>query len=74
VSTYTELNYEQAHAFVQSNKHKGFYWDGWDIVKFTVSPNGYTQKNGMFRNNNWGFAVKIRLQDSGTWSVLSKYV
>ena len=74
VSTHTELNYDQAHTFVSENSSKGFFWDGWDIVKFTVNPNGYTQKNGMFKNGTWGFAVKLKVQDSGTWRVLTKYV
>ena len=71
---YAELNYSEAHDFVSRNGSLGFYWDGWDIIKWTANPNGYTQKNGMFRNNEWGFFVKIPCTDQGTWKVLSKYV
>jgi hypothetical protein len=74
MATYAELDYDQAHAFVDNNKSLGFYWDGWDIVKWTPSPNGFSQKNGMFRNNQWGFFVNIPCTDLGTWKVLSKYV
>ena len=74
MSTYTELNYEQAHDFVNKNVNKGFYWNGWDIVKFTENPNGFSQKNGMYRNDRWGFRVIIPCSDNGTWKVLSKYV
>ena len=74
MSTYAELNYEQAHNFVSSNESKGFYWNGWDMVKWTPNANGFTQKNGMYRNEQWGFSVTIPLTDNGTWKVLSKYV
>lgn len=74
MSTYTELNYDQAHDFVARNKSKGFYWNGWDIMKWTPGPNGYMQKNGEFRNGTWGFTVKIPLAGNGVWKVLTKYV
>ena len=74
MSNYTELDYEQAHNFVNDNADKGFYWNGWNIVKWTPNPNGYTQKNGMFRNGRWGFFVTIPCSDNGSWKVLSKYV
>lgn len=69
-----ELNYKQAHEFVSKNKNLGFFWDGWDIVKFTPNDNGFMQKNGMFRNGKWGHSIRISLKDSGTWAVLEKYV
>jgi hypothetical protein len=69
-----ELDYNSAHAFVEKNQRFGFYWNGWDIVKWTENENGFTQKNGMFRNNKWGHFIKIKLQDNGTWAVLKKYV
>jgi hypothetical protein len=69
-----ELNYETAHNFVQKNQRFGFFWDGWDIVKWTENENGFTQKNGMFRNGKWGHSIKIRMQNNGTWAVLKRYV
>lgn len=69
-----ELNYEKAHLFVQKNAKIGFFWDGWDIVKWTENENGFTQKNGMFHNNKWGHSMKIKMTDSGTWKVLKRYV
>jgi hypothetical protein len=74
MANYAELDYNQAHSFVDKNKSLGFYWNGWDIVKWTPSPNGFSQKNGMFRNGQWGFSVNIPCTDSGTWKVLEKYV
>ena len=74
MASYADLNYVEAHDFVEKNESLGFYWDGWDMVKWTPNPNGYSQKNGMYRNSQWGFAVKIPCTDQGTWKVLSKYV
>jgi hypothetical protein len=74
MASYADLNYAEAHNFVEKNESLGFYWDGWDMVKWTPNPNGYSQKNGMYRNRQWGFAVKIPCTDQGTWKVLSKYV
>lgn len=74
MATYAELDYSQAHAFVDKNARLGFFWDGWDIVKWTPSPNGYSRENGMYRNGKWGIFVKIPCTDAGTWKVLEKYV
>jgi hypothetical protein len=73
-SNKVNLNYEQAHKFVEKNKALGFFWDGWDIVKWTKNENGFTQKNGLYRNGSWGHSIKVPLNDNGTWSVLEKYV
>lgn len=69
-----ELDYGKAHDFVTKNTSIGFFWNGWDIFKWTENENGYMQKNGMFRNNKWGHAIKIPMTDNGTWKVLKKYV
>jgi hypothetical protein len=69
-----ELSYKQAHDFVQLNKKAGFYWEGYTIVKWSPGHNGYTQTNGMFKNNKWGYANKYPLTSKGTWLIPSKYV
>lgn len=70
----SELNYDQAHDFVEKNKSKGFFWDGYTIVKWSPGHNGFTQTNGMFRNDKWGYANKFYMTENGTWRVPSKYV
>lgn len=67
------LSYEQAHKFVEKNKHVGFYWDGYAIMKWTPGHNGYVQKNGMFRNNQWGYAQKYNVNSYGIWEISDKY-
>lgn len=69
-----ELTYDQAHKFVELNKKSGFYWDGYTIVKWSPGYNGYAQKNGMFKNNKWGYANNYPITDRGTWLIPSKYV
>lgn len=68
-----ELNYDQAHDFVEKNKKNGFYWDGWTIVKWTPNPAGYSQTNGMFRKGRWGYAYRYFLTKKGTWKISGKY-
>jgi hypothetical protein len=71
------LDYEQAHKLVEKNKKSGFFWDGYVLVKWTPTPDGYMQKNGMFRNNKWGFASRYQVTTKGTWEIsdkLSKFI
>ena len=69
-----ELNYQQAHEFVNKNKRNGFFWDGWTIVKWIPGHNGYLQTNGMYRKGKWGFAFRYKLNSKGTWVIPTKYV
>ena len=73
MSNIVELNYAQAHEFVEKNKNKGFYWDGYTIVKFSPSKNGFTSKDGLYRNGQWGYSVRYNLKDNGTWEISDKY-
>ena len=67
------LDYEQAHKFVEKNKQNGFFWDGYTIVKWTPGSNGYMQKNGMFRENKWGYSSRYNVTSSGMWELSDKY-
>jgi len=69
-----ELNYNQAHKFVENNKKTGFFWNGYTIVKWTPGHNGWRDPNGMFKNNKWGYVNNYKLTDQGTWWIPSKYV
>lgn len=66
-----ELNYKQVHEFVGKNSHKGYFWDGWTVVRWIPNPNGFSMKNGMFRNGQWGISFKSEMNNNGTWSVKS---
>lgn len=66
-----ELNYKEAHKFVADNTRKGYFWDGWDIVRWIPNENGYTMKNGVFRNEKWGIEFRSKVTQQGTWKVKS---
>jgi hypothetical protein len=67
------LDYDKAHDFVSKNKKNGFFWDGYTIVKWTPGSNGYMQKNGMYLNNQWGYASRYEVNYSGKWELSDKY-
>jgi hypothetical protein len=67
------LDYNQAHNFVEKNKKQGFYWDGYSIMKWTPGHNGYMQKNGMYRNNQWGYSLRYEVNTLGMWEISDKY-
>lgn len=69
-----ELDYDSANKFVDKNKSKGFFWDGYTLIKWTPGHNGYMEKNGMYRNGQWGYATKFRMTNQGTWKLSDKYV
>ena len=66
---YLELNHDEAHEYVSTMSHRGFYWDGWDIVRWVPNHNGYSSKNGMFKNDRWGVTFRSKVSPSGTWRV-----
>lgn len=68
-----QLNYEQANSFVEKNKKEGFFWDGWTIVKWSPSNNGFMQKNGMYRENKWGYSNRYDFNSQGIWELNEKY-
>lgn len=68
-----QLNYEQANSFVEKNKKDGFFWDGWAIVKWSPSNNGFMQKNGMYRDGKWGYANRYDFNSQGIWELNEKY-
>lgn len=68
------LDYEAAHKFVEKNKQNNVFWDGYTIVQWFPSNNGYMQENGLFRNNKWGYSNRYELTSKGTWEISDKYV
>jgi hypothetical protein len=69
-----KFSYEQIHAFVEKNKSNGFFWDGYDVIKWSPGHNGFVKENGMYRNGKWGYSHRFTLNDDGTWSLPNKYV
>lgn len=66
-----ELNYQEAHDFVSKNTKRGYFWDGWDIVRWVPNNLGYSMPNGSFKNGEWGLEFRSKVSDNGTWMVKS---
>lgn len=66
---YTEFDYDKAHEYVSSMSHRGYYWDGWDIVRWVPNPSGYSTKAGIFKNGRWGMEFRAKVSNSGTWKL-----
>jgi len=57
-----------------SNKNIDTYWDNYTFIIWKKDQGGYSNTNGVFRNNNWGIANKIPISIKGTWILPLKYV
>lgn len=69
------LDYTQAHAFVEKQSRRSdVRWDGWDIVFWRANPNGYSMRNGAYRNGRWGVQTRIKPNSRGVWLVSEKNV
>ena len=66
-----QLNYSEAHKFVRAQRRKGvdIRWDGWDILIFKPTHNGYTSRHGAFRNRRWGIESRVSVDNEGLWNV-----
>lgn len=63
------LNLTAAERFVDSYRanHQDFFWDGWTLVKFKMTPAGATHRRGLFRNGSWGIADRIEADRTGVF-------
>ncbi len=57
-----------------SGKSAEAYWDNYDFIIWHKDSNGYLNTNGVFRNNSWGIAKNISVNDQGVWVLPIKYV
>jgi hypothetical protein len=57
-----------------SNKSIETYWDNYNFIIWKKDIGGYSNTNGVFRNDNWGIASIIPVSKEGTWVLPPKYV
>lgn len=57
-----------------SNKNVDTYWDNYNFIIWEKNQGGYSDTKGVFRNNSWGIANTIRINQNGTWILPLKYV
>ena len=50
------------------------YWENYDLIIWRKDPSGYTNIKGLFRNDSWGTAEKISVNNCGVWELPNKYV
>lgn len=67
----TELGVE---VFIKKAKNIVSYWDNYDLIIWKQDTNGYTSIKGIFKNNTWGTAEKISVNNQGIWKLPTKYV
>ena len=57
-----------------NNKSQESFWDNYNLIIWKQNPGGYTNINGMYRNNSWGMAHKVAINEKGIWTLSKKYV
>jgi hypothetical protein len=57
-----------------NNSQQESFWDNYNLVIWKKNSGGYTDIKGMFRNNTWGMADKVSVNDKGVWALSKKYV
>ena len=67
----TELGVE---VFIKKAKNIVPYWDNYDLIIWKKDISGYTSIKGIFKNNTWGTAEKISVNNQGIWKIPTKYV
>lgn len=50
------------------------FWHNYDLVIWKKDPSGFTNVSGMFRNEAWGVAERIPVDNQGIWKLNKKYV
>ena len=69
------LTHRGVEVFINRSKTKTqeAFWNNYDLIIWKKNSSGYTDKNGMFRNE-WGLAEKISVNEQGIWKLPKKYV
>lgn len=50
------------------------FWDNYDLIIWKKNHIGYTNTNGMFKNNAWGITERVPVNEQGLWKLPKKYV
>jgi hypothetical protein len=57
-----------------SSKDRQSYWDNYNLIIWKKNPTGFSNKNGLFKNNSWGISENFPISTDGTWKMSDKYV
>lgn len=50
------------------------FWENYDLVIWHKNNGGFSDTQGMYRNNTWGIAERISVNNNGIWILPKKYV
>jgi hypothetical protein len=50
------------------------FWNNYDLVIWKKNISGYTSTKGLFKNNSWGTADIVSVNNQGLWKLSGKYV
>lgn len=68
------LTQQGVEIFIRRAKNIQPFWSNYDLVIWKKDPSGFTNVKGMFRNESWGIAERIPVDNQGIWKLNSKYV
>ena len=68
------LTEKGVEVFIKKASNIEPYWDNYDLVIWKKDKSAYTNIKGMFRNNSWGMADRITVNNNGIWKLPKKYV
>lgn len=71
-----KLNHRGVEVFIKryNTDNQESFWNNYNLFIWKKNPGGFTNKNGIFRNNTWGIAEVIPVSDTGLWNLPKKYV
>lgn len=69
-----KLNEIGVNLFIKRAKDIYPYWDNYDLIIWKKDSLGFTSLKGLFRNNSWGTAERISVNNTGVWELPNKYV
>ena len=62
---------EKMEQIVSNNKFLS--WDGWTVLYSRQNDNGYSSKNGVYRDGQWYIQNRFEVTENG-WDLPSKFV
>ena len=70
------LTLKGVEVFIERSKTKTqeSFWNNYDLVIWNKDQGGYTDVKGMYRNDAWGKAEKVSVNEKGIWKLPKKYV
>jgi hypothetical protein len=68
------LNELGVDIFIKRAKDISPYWENYDLIIWEKNISGFTSKKGLYRNNSWGTAEVVSINNKGIWELPKKYV